>query len=309
MQQYLSLLRDILENGVKKDDRTKTGVISLFGRQIRYDLSQGFPLVTTKKVPFRMIVHELLWFLKGSTNIRYLAQNNVGIWNEWAYQIYLEENNLIEKYPRYSDEWKNHMKEFVQNIIDNEEFAQKWGELGPVYGKQWTRWESRDGSEINQIQNVIDMIKNEPNSRRILVSGWNVGELQALIKNQHHAPPSCHSLFQFMVVNGKLSCQLYQRSGDVFLGVPFNVASYALLTSMIAQVTGLEPGEFIHTLGDVHIYSNHIEQVKKQLTRTPRKLPTIKLNKEINDIFKFTFDDITLGNYEPHPPIKAPIAV
>lgn len=309
MKQYLSLLQDILDNGVKKDDRTKTGTISLFGRQVRYDLAQGFPLLTTKKVNIQAIIHELLWFLQGSTNIRYLTQNNVNIWNEWAYQIYLEENKLLEKYPRYSEEWKKNMKTFVQNIIDDPKFALHWGELGPIYGKQWTRWEGKNDIEINQIQNAIDMIKTDPNSRRILVSGWNVGELQELIKNKHHAPPSCHSLFQFMVINEKLSCQLYQRSADVFLGVPFNTASYALLTMMIAQVTGLQLGEFIHTFGDVHIYLNHLDQVNEQLQRAPRQLPIMKLNPNATDIFSFTYNDFTLENYDPHPAIRAQISV
>ncbi len=309
MKQYLDLLNHILENGTKKEDRTGVGTNSIFGYQMRFDLSKGFPLMTTKKVYMRAIIHELLWFLKGETNIQYLAQNDVKIWNEWAYQIYLEQNNLVEKYPRYSDAWKAKMDEFVENIKKDDAFAKKWGELGPIYGKQWRSWESARGEKIDQIQNVIDLIKKDPTSRRIMVSGWNVGEIQELIRNHHHAPPPCHSLFQFMVINGKLSCQLYQRSADVFLGVPFNIASYALLTLMIAQVTGLQPGEFIHTFGDVHIYLNHFDQVKEQLSREPRKLPVMKLNPNVNSIFGFKFEDFELVDYNPHPPIKAPIAV
>jgi len=298
-----------MENGTKKEDRTRIGTQSIFGYQMRFDLSKGFPLVTTKKVYMRAIIHELLWFLKGETNIQYLAQNDVKIWNEWAYQIYLEQNNLVEKYPRYSESWKVKMDEFVENIKKDDVFAKKWGELGPIYGKQWRSWESARGEKIDQIQNVIDLIKKDPTSRRIMVSGWNVGEIQELIRNHHHAPPPCHSLFQFMVINGKLSCQLYQRSADVFLGVPFNIASYALLTLMIAHVTGLQPGEFIHTFGDVHIYLNHLDQVKLQLSREPKKLPTIRLNPDVKSIFDFKFEDIELLDYDPHPPIKAPIAV
>ncbi len=309
MQQYLDLLQHILKNGIRKDDRTGTGTLSTFGYQMRFDLSKGFPLLTTKKVYIKAIIHELLWFLKGSTNIKYLVRNYVKIWNEWAFQVYLEKNNLEQNYPRYSEAWNNKLAEFVEQMKNNDDFADKWGELGPIYGKQWTRWTAPNGTEINQIQSVIDLIKNDPTSRRIIVSGWNAGEIQELIKDHNHAPPPCHTLFQFMVANGKLSCQLYQRSADVFLGVPFNIASYALLTMMMAQVTGLQPGEFIHTFGDVHIYSNHVEQVKEQLTRTPRSLPTMKLNPKVKNIFEFTFDDFTLENYNPHPPIKAQIAV
>ncbi len=309
MKQYLDLLRHILENGVKKADRTGVGTQSIFGYQMRFDLSKGFPLATTKKVYMRAIIHELLWFLKGETNIQYLVQNDVKIWNEWAYQIYLEQNNLVDKYPRYSEAWTAKMNEFVENIKKDDAFAKKWGELGPIYGKQWRSWETARGESIDQIQNVIDLIKNDPTSRRIMVSGWNVGEIQELIRNHHHAPPPCHSLFQFMVINEKLSCQLYQRSADVFLGVPFNIASYALLTMMIAHVTGLQPGEFIHTFGDVHIYLNHFNQVTEQLSREPRPLPIIKLNPKVKSIFDFKFEDFELVDYNPHPPIKAPIAV
>lgn len=309
MKQYLELLEDIKENGVKKEDRTGVGTISHFGRQMRFDLSKGFPLVTTKKVPIRVIVYELLWFLRGDTNIKFLVDNDVKIWNEWAYQIYLEESGLDKKLPRYSNKWKSEMDSFIERMKKDNDFAEKWGELGPVYGKQWVRWQAADGSEINQIQNAIDLIKNDSTSRRILVSGWNVGEIQELIRHHHHAPPSCHTVFQFMVIDGKLSCHLYQRSADTFLGVPFNIASYALLTLMMAQVTGLEAGEFIHSFGDVHVYLNHLDQVNLQLSRKPKRLPTMNLNPEVKSIFDFQIDDFSLENYDPHPAIYAPIAV
>jgi thymidylate synthase len=264
MQQYLGLLQHILDTGVQKHDRTGTGTISTFGYQIRFDLQKGFPLVTTKKVHTKSIIHELLWFLKGETNIQYLKENGVNIWNEWA-----NEN----------------------------------GELGPVYGKQWRSWEGKDGKVVDQISDLIKQIKSNPDSRRLIVSAWNVTELSEM------ALMPCHTIFQFYVANGKLSCQLYQRSADVFLGVPFNIASYALLTLMIAQVCDLEPGEFIHTFGDVHIYNNHMEQVKLQLSRTPFPLPTMKLNSSVKNIFDFKFEDFTLENYQCHPAIKAPVAV
>jgi len=309
MRQYLTLLDHILGKGDKKANRTGIGTTSIFGYQMRFDLSEGFPLITTKKISFKFIAYELLWFLRGDTNIKFLVDNNVSIWNEWAYQFFLEENNLVEKYPRYSDVWKEELKNFINNIKTNEEFAKKWGELGPIYGKQWVRWENKNGEEINQIQNLIDLIKNDPTSRRLIVNGWNVGEIQQLIKNHHHAPPPCHTLFQFMVVDNKLSCQLYQRSADVFLGVPFNIASYALLTTMVAQVCNLVPGEFIHTFGDVHIYDNHLEQVKLQLSRTPKELPKLKLNPKITSIFDFKYEDFELIGYDPHPAIKGDVAV
>jgi len=271
MKQYLDLLKDVLENGQGKDDRTGTGTISIFGRQIRFDLNNGFPLVTTKKVFLKGIIHELLWFLSGDTNIKYLNDNGVRIWNEWA-----DEN----------------------------------GDLGPIYGKQWTAWEGKNGQIINQIAIAQETIRKNPDSRRIIISGWNVADLQNLIAGQKTAPPPCHTIFQFYVDNqDRLSCQLYQRSADIFLGVPFNIASYALLTMMMAQVTGKKLGEFIHTFGDLHIYNNHVEQVKEQLSREPRPLPTIKLNPEVKDIFDFKYEDFTLENYDPHPPIKAPIAI
>jgi thymidylate synthase len=269
MQQYLDLIQHILDTGAAKTDRTGTGTISCFGYQLRFDLGKGFPLVTTKKLHLKSIIYELLWFLRGETNIKYLKENGVSIWDEWA--------------------------------DDN-------GELGPVYGKQWRSWEGSDGKTVDQISQLIDQIKNNPDSRRLIVSAWNVADLPEM------ALMPCHALFQIYVAAGpdgkqRLSCQLYQRSADVFLGVPFNIASYALLTLMIAQVCGLEPGEFIHTFGDVHLYNNHLEQAKLQLTRRPYPLPTMKLNPTVKDIFQFRFEDFTLENYQSHPAIKAPVAV
>ncbi len=264
MKQYLNLLNHVLTTGVKKEDRTGTGTISVFGHQMRFNLEDGFPLLTTKKLHIRSIMHELLWFLKGETNIKYLKDNNVRIWNEWA-----DEN----------------------------------GNLGPIYGYQWRSWPAANGKHIDQISQVIESIKNNPNSRRHLVSAWNVGEIENM------ALPPCHILFQFYVSNGKLSCQLYQRSADIFLGVPFNIASYALLLAMMAQVTGLKPGEFIHTLGDAHIYLNHIEQVKLQLTREPLPLSQLQLNKDVKSIFDFKYEDFSIVNYEAHPHIKGEISV
>jgi thymidylate synthase len=297
-----------MQNGVDRQDRTGTGTRSVFGYQTRYDLSQGFPLLTTKKVYMKGVIHELLWFLKGDTNIRYLVCNGVNIWNEWAYQVYLEKNNLVEKFPRYSPEWNERLAWFVETIRSDETFAEQWGNLGPVYGKQWRQWQGPDGA-VDQIANVIELIKNDPNSRRMVVSGWNIGEIESLVKNKHSAPPPCHTLFQFVVIEGKLCCQLYQRSADLFLGVPFNIASYALLTCLIAQVTGLRPGDFVHTFGDLHLYKNHFDQVHEQLTREERPLPTLRLNPSVKDINSFTYDDIILEGYNPHPPIKAPISV
>jgi thymidylate synthase len=264
MQQYLDLLQHILDKGAVKTDRTGTGTISCFGYQMRFDLAKGFPLVTTKKLHLKSIIYELLWFLRGDTNIRYLKEHGVSIWDEWA---------------------------------DAD------GDLGPVYGKQWRSWEGADGKTTDQITQLIEQIRRTPDSRRLIVSAWNVAELPEM------ALMPCHALFQFYVVEGKLSCQLYQRSADVFLGVPFNIASYALLTLMVAQVCGLEPGEFIHTFGDVHLYNNHLEQARLQLTRQPYPLPVMKLNPAIKDIFGFHFEDFTLENYQSHPAIKAPVAV
>ena len=264
MIQYHQLLKDILDNGTRKGDRTGTGTLSVFGRQIRFDLQKGFPLVTTKKVHLKSIIYELLWFLQGNTNIKYLNDHGVSIWNEWA-----DEN----------------------------------GDLGPVYGHQWRSWPTPDGGHIDQISQVIHQLKNSPDSRRMIVSAWNVAEVNNM------ALPPCHSLFQFYVAEGRLSCQLYQRSADVFLGVPFNIASYALLTLMMAQVCNLEPGEFIHTFGDTHLYLNHLDQATLQLSREPRPLPQMKLNPEVKSIFDFTFEDFQLVGYDPHPHIKAPVAV
>ncbi len=309
MDQYLQLLKHVLETGTKKNDRTGIGTTSVFGYQMRYDLSKGFPLLTTKKVFLKAIIHELIWFLRGDTNIKYLVRNNVGIWNEWSFQGYLEGNNLVKDFPRYSEPWKEKLNGFVEQMKTDDAFADKWGELGPIYGKQWRAWETKDGRVIDQIQKAIDMIKKDPTSRRIIVNGWNIGEIEALVHDHNRAPPPCHTLFQFMVIDGKLSCQLYQRSADIFLGVPFNIASYALLTMMMAQVTGLKPGEFIHTLGDAHIYNNHLDQVKEQLARSPRPLPVMKLNPDVKNLFDFKFEDFTIEGYDPHPPIKASIAV
>jgi thymidylate synthase len=264
MQQYLALLRRIRDHGTPKMDRTGTGTRSIFGYQMRFDLAAGFPLLTTKKVHTRSIFHELLWFLLGETNIRYLKENRVSIWDEWA---------------------------------------DEQGELGPVYGYQWRSWPTADGRHIDQISQVIDQIKANPDSRRLIVSAWNVGDVERM------ALPPCHLLFQFYVADGRLSCQMYQRSADVFLGVPFNIASYALLTMMVAQVTDLAPGEFIHTFGDAHLYNNHLEQAELQLTREPRPLPTLRINPEVRSIFDFRFDDFQIENYDPHPHIAAPVAV
>src|SRR5687767_9491691 len=264
MKPYLDLLKHLLDNGEQKTDRTGTGTLSVFGYQAQYDLKKGFPLVTTKKLHLKSIIYELLWFLKGETNIAYLKENGVRIWDEWA-----DAN----------------------------------GELGPVYGKQWRSWEGADGKTIDQVSDLIDQIKKNPDSRRLIISAWNVADLPEM------ALMPCHTIFQFYVAEGKLSCQLYQRSADVFLGVPFNIASYALLTMMIAQVCGLKPGDFVHTFGDVHLYNNHFEQANLQLTRQPFPLPTMKLNPAVKNIFDFRFEDFTLENYQSHPAIKAPVAV
>ena len=301
MQAYHKLLKKILKDGVQKGDRTGTGTKSLFGYQMRFDLSKGFPLLTTKKVFTKGIIHELLWFLKGKTNIKYLVDNNVKIWNDWPFQSYLKQNNLEEKFPKYSKKWHSEMLSFIKKIKEDNDFAEKWGELGPVYGKQWRNFEG-----VDQISNLITDIKTNPNSRRLIVSAWNPKEIPEMAKS---GLPPCHTLFQFYVANGKLSCQLYQRSADVFLGVPFNIASYALFTHMIAQVCNLEVGDFVHTFGDVHIYSNHMEQVNLQLSREFRDLPTLVLNKDIKNIFDFKYEDIKIENYNPAESIRAQVAV
>ena len=264
MRPYLDLMKHVLNHGTKKSDRTGTGTTSVFGYQMRFDLQDGFPLVTTKKCHLKSIIHELLWFLQGDTNIRYLRENGVSIWDEWA---------------------------------------DEYGDLGPVYGKQWRSWATADGRAVDQIKIAVEQIRNNPDSRRIIVSAWNVGELDKM------ALAPCHAFFQFYVADGRLSCQLYQRSADIFLGVPFNIASYALLTMMMAQVCGLKPGDFVHTFGDAHLYSNHMEQVALQLSREPRKLPTMRINPEVKDIFGFRYEDFALEGYDPHPAIKAPVAV
>ena len=297
-QQYLDLLIDIRDNGSYKDDRTGTGTRSLFGRQMRFDLSSGFPLLTTKKVFLRGIIVELLWFLKGESTIKYLVDNDVHIWDSWPYKYYLEQ--LDGNRPSLSQ------KEFIQCIKDDAQFAQKWGELGPVYGVQWRHWQSAKGGEIDQIKTLINNIKTDPSSRRHIVSAWNVADIEEMAKA---GLPPCHTMFQFYVLDGKLSCQLYQRSADVFLGVPFNIASYALLTMMVAQVTGLKLGDFVHTFGDVHIYLNHMDQVNQQLKRDSRPFPTMQINPDVKDIFDFKPEDFQLEGYDPHPPIKAPVAV
>ena len=300
MEQYLELLKEIKSNGTKKDDRTGTGTISIFGHQMRFDLKEGFPLVTTKKVNFNAILHELLWFIKGDTNIEYLVKNNVNIWNEWPFQSWLEKTSQSESLIMHSAEWKEKLTEFIELIKTDSTFSAKYGDLGPVYGKQW-----RDFEGIDQLNQVVEDLKNNPNSRRHIVSAWNPKEIPIMIKS---GLPPCHTLFQFYVSDGKLSCQLYQRSADVFLGVPYNIASYALLTYMMASVTNLEVGEFIHSLGDTHIYLNHIDQVDEQLLRQPYILPKIKINKKAN-LFDYVFEDFELQDYKSHAFISAPIAV
>lgn len=305
MRQYLDLLEDIKKNGVRKHNRTGTDQIGVFGRQLRFDLGQGFPAMTTKKLFMRGIIHELIWFLKGSTNIKYLVDNDVHIWDEWPYRHYLQEQG--QKVPESSSkEWQDGIKEFTGKIKNDNDFAKKWGELGPVYGYQWRHWQTPDGKEIDQIANAIETIKGNPDSRRIIVSAWNVADIEEMTKA---GLPPCHLLFQFYVADGKLSCQMYQRSADTFLGVPFNIASYSLLTMMMAQVTGLKPGDFVHTFGDTHLYVNHLDQVDEQLKRQPRKLPTMKLNPAVKSIDDFKFEDFELVDYDPHPAIRAPIAV
>lgn len=311
MRQYLDLLEDIKKNGIKKPTRTGVDQIGVFGRQLRFDLSKGFPLLTTKKMFLRGIIHELIWFLKGSTNIKYLVDNDVHIWDEWPYKHFLQSQGKPVP-DSGSDEWKEGIKQFTDKIKDDAKFAKQWGELGPVYGFQWRHWRTPNGREIDQIAKAIENIKaakSDPfhrDSRRIIVSAWNVADIEAM--NKAGLPP-CHLLFQFYVADGKLSCQMYQRSADTFLGVPFNIASYSLLTMMMAQVTGLKSGDFVHTYGDTHLYLNHLKQVDEQLLRQPKPLPTMKLNPKIKQIEDFTIDDFELVGYYPYPAIWAPIAV
>ena len=301
---YEDLLEKILKEGNKKTDPTGTGTLSLFGAQMRYDLSKSFPLITTKKVFTRLIIEELLWMLAGESNIERLVKKNVHIWDEWPFRHYLTENDL--PIPEVnSDEWNSQMRKFTDRIAGNNEFAVKWGELGPVYGYQWRHWPTIDGGEVDQISKALDQIKNSPDSRRIIVSAWNAADIDEMAKA---GLPPCHAMFQFYVADGKLSCQLYQRSCDMFLGVPFNIASYSMLTYMMAQQAGLEPGEFVWTGGDCHIYLNHVDQVKEQISREARPYPTLKLNKA-KDLFSYEAENFEFENYDPWPSIKAPIAV
>lgn len=326
MEQYQQLLRHLMHKGVTKTDRTGTGTKSVFGYQMRFDLSEGFPLVTTKKVSMKPIIHELLWFLRGDTNIKYLVDNGVNIWNEWPCQAYLKKHGIPIPDRRTETgrlEWNDLLKDFVDLIGADADFARENGNLGPVYGAQWRRWPKLvhipahdEGTEwvpdfhkieyIDQILEAVRLVKFNPDSRRIVVSAWNVADIEEMAKS---GIPPCHAFFQFYVAGGKLSCQLYQRSCDTFLGVPFNIASYALLTMMVAQVCDLEPGEFVWTGGDVHIYLNHMEQVREQLSREPRPLPTMKIDPTVKDIFDFKYEDFDLIGYDPHPAIKAPVAV
>ena len=311
---YLQLIRDILEKGHEKSDRTGTGTKSLFGYQMRFNLAEGFPLLTTKKVPFGLIKSELLWFLRGDTNIRFLLEHNNHIWDEWAFKNWVESDEYHGPYmtnfglraqedDNFNKVYQDEKKKFCQKIVEDQEFANKFGNLGDVYGAQWRHWQTRNGETIDQIKDVIETIKNNPDSRRMIVTAWNPEDVPL------SALPPCHTLFQFYVNDGKLSCQLYQRSADVFLGVPFNIASYALLTHMIARETGLEVGEFVHTLGDAHIYLNHLDQVNEQLQRKPNDAPTLWLNPEKKNIMDFEMEDIEVKNYHSHSAIKAPVAV
>jgi|TARA_B100000767_G_scaffold38585_2_gene32510 thymidylate synthase len=301
MQQYLELVKHIRDHGIKKEDRTGTGTVSIFGHQMRFNLAEGFPLVTSKKVHLKSILHELLWFIRGDTNIRYLIENGVGIWNDWPYQNWLRETGQDKHLVKYSSEWRAVMAEFTQQIIADQDFADKYGDLGPVYGKQW-----RNFGGVDQLSQLMSDLQSNPDSRRLIVSAWNPQDIPVMIKS---GLPPCHSLFQFYVVEGRLSCQLYQRSADVFLGVPFNIASYAALTMMIAQVAGLKLGDFVHTFGDAHLYSNHMNQVDEMLSRSTFDLPTLQINPQVQSLFDFVYDDFELQNYQSHGPISAPVAV
>ncbi len=304
---YIELLEHLLENGTVKTDRTGTGTKSVLGYQMRFDLNDGFPLLTTKKVPIKAIIHELLWFMRGDTNLKYLADNNVHIWDEWPYKAYLIKNNITVP-ATGSDEWNTGIKEFIEKIKTDKSFAEEYGNLGPIYGYQWRKWPAPNGSHIDQLKNVIEQIKKSPDSRRLIVSAWNVADIDEMAKA---GLPPCHCLFQFYVADSKLSCQLYQRSCDTFLGVPFNIASYALLIMIIAQICDLKVGEFVWTGGDVHLYSNHEEQARLQISRKNdiRALPTMKINPDRKNLEEFTVEDFELLDYNPHEAIKAPIAV
>lgn len=314
MDQYLTLCKHIMENGIEKGDRTGTGTKSVFGYQMRFDLAEGFPLLTTKKTAFRLVVSELLWFIKGDTNVRSLIEVNNHIWDDWAFEKWVKSDDYTgpdmanfgvraANDPAFKAIVDEQMDIFCARIVEDEQFAWEFGDLGPVYGRQWRSWPAQNGETIDQLQKVIEQIKHNPDSRRHIITAWNPAEVDDM------ALPPCHAFMQFYVANGKLSCQLYQRSADVFLGVPFNIASYALLTHLIAKECNLEVGEFVHTLGDAHLYANHMEQVETQLARTPRSLPTLSLSDEKASIFDYEIEDIKIEGYDPHPSIKAPIAV
>jgi len=314
--EYLNLLRHVQSRGVKKEDRTGTGTISVFGYQMRFDLNEGFPLLTTKRVPFKLIVSELLWFIKGDTNIRYLLQHNNHIWNEWAFKKWVESPEYAgpdmrnfglraQQDEAFRAQYEEQEALFVKRILEDDRFAAAYGDLGNVYGKQWRRWQTSEGETMDQLGNVIAEIKRNPDSRRLIVSSWSPEDATP----DRAALPPCHTLFQFYVADGRLSCQLYQRSGDIFLGIPFNIASYALLTHMIAQECGLRVGDFVHTIGDAHIYLNHLEQIELQLSRQPRALPELRLHPDVKSVFDYDVSDVEVVGYDPHPSIKAPVAV
>jgi len=314
--EYLNLLKHLLANGDQKGDRTGTGTISSFGYQMRFDLNEGFPLLTTKRVSFKLVASELLWFIKGDTNIRYLLKHKNNIWNEWAFKKWVESDEYegpdmtdfglrSQRDEAFNALYTAEMESFKQRVLEDDAFAAKYGDLGNVYGKQWRRWETSRGETIDQLKNVIEEIKRNPDSRRLIVSSWSPED----VAPQRAALPPCHTLYQFYVADGKLSCQLYQRSGDTFLGIPFNIASYALLTHLVARECGLGVGDFVHTIGDAHIYVNHLDQIATQLEREPRPLPTLRLNPDARSVFDFDMDDLELVGYDPHPAIKAPVAV